>query len=144
MAQKKTHPAIQVVLADDHPHLRACVRRLLEQDPTISVIGEAEDGLEALELVAQLQPDILILDVEMPNMNGLEVLQHIEVQHLPVRVLVLSSYCRKEFVQQVLQHGAYGYLLKDEAAEVVVKAVYDVFQGKKEWLSESIEHTINQ
>jgi DNA-binding NarL/FixJ family response regulator len=140
---ENNHQAIQVVLAEDHPYLRACVRQLLERDPTITVVGEATDGLEALDLVVRLQPDILILDIEMPNMNGLEVLRRLEVEDTSVRVLVLSSYSRKEFIKQMLRHGAYGYLLKDEAAEVVVRAIHEVFHGNKEWLSESVEDILH-
>ncbi len=114
---------IRVLLADDHPPLRVGLRLLLEQAPDIKVVGEAETGLEALELIEELEPDVVVLDCEMPEMDGIAVAREVQQRGLPVRVLALSAYDDPRYVRGMVQAGAVGYLLKNEAAEVIVAAV---------------------
>jgi DNA-binding NarL/FixJ family response regulator len=114
---------IRIILADDHVVVRQGIRVLLEQDPDITVVGEAENGRQAVQLAAKLMPDVVVLDLAMPLLNGLEATRQI-VQHDPkARVLVLSSYGDREYVDQLIAAGATGYLLKQTAADNFIKAV---------------------
>jgi DNA-binding NarL/FixJ family response regulator len=118
--------AIRVVLADDHALVRAGFRALLEQLSDVTVVADAGDGREALRLVGEHRPDVLLTDISMPGLNGLELVTRIKRDHPGVRVLVLSMHGSEEYVLQALRTGAAGYLLKDAATtelEVAVKAV---------------------
>jgi DNA-binding NarL/FixJ family response regulator len=100
----------RVVLADDHARVRAGIRSLLETAPDIVVIGEAEDGIEALELVERLSPDVLLLDVEMPHMTGNEVAAQLKQNSSSVRILVLSAHDDSQYIIGMLNNGVSGYL----------------------------------
>lgn len=126
---------IRVVLADDHPIVRSGIRDMLEHADDIKVIGEAKNGREALEIVDQLKPDVLLLDMEMPDMNGIEVATHLKKAKSPVKVLALSAYDSVHFIQSTLKAGAYGYLTKEEMPETILEAVRGVAQGINGWLS---------
>jgi DNA-binding NarL/FixJ family response regulator len=126
---------IRVVLADDHPMLRAGIRSRLEKEPGISVVGEAGDGFEALKLVEELEPDVLLLDMEMPGLSGVETARRLQAQNSPVYVLVLSAYDDWYYVQALLASGAAGYLTKEEAADNVIEAVHGVARGEAGWFS---------
>ena len=121
---------IRVLLADDHPALRLGLRVLLERAPDVELVGEAEDGEEALALIEKLQPDVVVLDCELPEMEGVEVAQEIRRRDLPVRVLALSSYDDERYVRGMLDAGAVGYLLKDEAPQAIVAAVRAAARGE--------------
>ena len=127
--------AIRVILADDHDGIRASIRHMLMQDPNIKVIGEATNGHEALQLVEQLTPDVLVLDVEMPRVNGLQVARRLSDQDQHVRILVLSGYDQREYIQEMLRQGVAGYLTKDEAPELLIEAIHGVWRGENNWLS---------
>ncbi len=127
--------AIRIVLADDHPIVRDGVRLLLERDPELVVVGEAGDGEEALRLVAQLAPDVLILDMALPDMDGVEVARRLRAAGSPVRVLGLSAHDDEEYITGLLASGAAGYLTKDEARQRIVEAVRGVARGETGWLS---------
>jgi two-component system, NarL family, response regulator DegU len=99
------------------------------------VVGEASNGAEAIDLVNELNPDVLILDMEMPVMDGVEVARRLQANKSPVRVLVLSAYDDRQYILEMLNMGASGYLIKDEAPEVIVDAVQGVAQGEKGWIS---------
>lgn len=114
---------IRVLLADDHPTVRIGLRVLLEQAPDVAVVGEAEEGREALTLIEALRPDVAIVDCELPELEGTEVAQAIRRRNLPVRVLALSAYDDDRYVRGMLEAGAVGYLLKEEAPHTIVKAV---------------------
>ena len=129
---------IRVVLADDHPLFRAGVRLLLERAEGIAVVGEASNGVEAMEQVRDLQPDVLILDMEMPEMTGVEVARRLRATGAEVRILVLSAYDDDEYVAELLANGAAGYLTKEEVPERIVVAVRGVARGKEGWLSQSV------
>jgi len=122
-------PMIRVLVVDDHTILREGVRALLADEPDIVVVGEAGDGQEALEKVEALRPGIVLMDMVMPRMNGLEATSHIKRRHPEVKVLILSMYDDDEYVQQVIQAGASGYLLKGMAADDLVLAIREVHAG---------------
>lgn len=121
--------AIRVLLVDDHTILREGVRALFAGEPDIVVVGEAADGQEAVEKVETLLPDIVLMDMVMPRMNGLEATSHIKQRHPDVKVLILSMYDDDEYVQQVIQAGASGYVLKGMAADDLVLAIREVQAG---------------
>ncbi len=120
---------IRVLLVDDHTILREGVRALLAGEPEIVVVGEAADGQEAVDKVEALRPDIVLMDMVMPRMNGLEATARIRQRHSDVKVLILSMYDDDEYVQQVIQAGASGYLLKGMAADDLVLAIHEVYSG---------------
>lgn len=122
-------PVIRVLLVDDHTILREGVRALLADEPEIVVVGEAGDGQEALEKVEHLRPDVVLMDMVMPRMNGLEATGHIKRRHPETKVLILSMYDDDEYVQQVIQAGASGYLLKGMAADDLIHAIREVQAG---------------
>lgn len=126
---------LRVVLADDHPVVRSGIRALLEMAPDIFVVGEADGGEAALRLVAELAPDVLLLDMEMPGMTGVEVAQHLKEAGSPVRVLALSAHDDDHYIIELLASGAAGYLTKEEALDTIVDAVRGVAQGQEGWLS---------
>lgn len=126
---------IRVLIADDHPVVRAGIRSLLERAPDIEVIGEAHDGIEAMEYVSKYDPDVLVLDIEMPKMSGLEVAQKLGDQKLSVKVLALSAHDDFHYIEKLLQYGACGYLVKEEIPDMIVDAVRGVATGEQGWLS---------
>jgi DNA-binding NarL/FixJ family response regulator len=120
---------IRVVIAEDHHLVRQGIRVLLEKSGDIQVVGEAADGHAALELVQTHQPDILILDVALPQLNGMEVARRIADQKPGTRVLILSMYSDQTLVQQALRYGVRGYLLKQSVVEELLQAVRTIHQG---------------
>jgi DNA-binding NarL/FixJ family response regulator len=127
--------SIRVALADDHQVVRIGVRSILEKAPDIVVVGEANNGMGALRLVSELAPDILLLDIEMPGMTGVEVARYLQASGSPVRVLALSAYDDAQYIAALLASGAAGYLTKDEAMDMIVDAVRGVARGEQGWLS---------
>jgi len=121
---------VRILLADDHTVVRQGLRKVLEERPEWKVVAEAGDGREAVRQAEQLKPDVAIIDVAMPLLNGVEATRQI-VKHVPsVRVLVLSMHADDAYVTQILQAGASGYLLKDSADVDLIQAVAAVSQGK--------------
>ncbi|MBC7227313.1 MAG: response regulator transcription factor [Thermoflexales bacterium] len=120
---------IRVLLADDHPTLRLGLRVLLDRQPDIEVVGEAESGEEALAKILALQPDVAVLDCQLPGLAGPEVAREIGRRGLPVRVLALSAYRYDHYIRGMLEAGAVGYLLKEEAPEAIVDAIRTAMQG---------------
>lgn len=125
---------IRVVIADDHAVVRAGLRSLLGTEADIIVIGEADNGLIALQMAKDLVPDVLIVDMEMPGLRGTEVARHLRADRSSVRVLMLSAYTSQQYVLGILGSGAAGYLLKEEAPDNLVDAVRRVCSGGY-WLS---------
>ncbi len=121
--------AIKVLLVDDHTILRQGIHALLAREPDIDVVGEASDGLEALDQVPRLKPHVVIMDLVMPRMNGLEATRQIRELYPDVRILILSMYDDDEYVREIIQAGAAGYVLKRVATEDLVKAVHEVHKG---------------
>lgn len=128
---------IRVLLADDHTLVRAGIRALLEQLDDVEVVVEAADGREALEAVKQHRPDVALLDIAMPEMNGIEVARRIQQKHPDVRVLLLSVHSNEEYVSEALASGAAGYVLKDASVTELDLAVRAVARGES-FLSPSI------
>lgn len=126
---------LRVVLADDHPVMRSGIRVLLETAPDIAVVGEAGGGIEALRLVVDLVPDVLLLDMEMPDLSGVEVARQLKAAGSPVRILALSAYDDGHYILELLAIGASGYLTKEEAPEAIIDAVRGVARGEEGWLS---------
>src|SRR5512133_2634222 len=126
---------IRVVIADDHTIMRVGIRNILSRSSEICVVGEASNGAEAIQQVSELSPDVLILDMEMPIMDGVEVARRLQDKKVPVHILVLSAYDDRQYILEMLNMGAAGYLIKDEAPEVSVDAVQGISKGEKGWIS---------
>ena len=124
MAKKTT-----IVLVDDHAVVRAGVRRLLEQEPLFEVIGEAESGEKAYQILAELKPDVMVMDLSMPGMGGLEAIRRILMRYEKAKILVLSMHEDLSFANQALKLGAKGYLTKNTLADDLVKSIETVTQG---------------
>lgn len=122
---------INVVLADDHVLVRDGIKALLEDQADINVIDEASNGKEALEVITKNKPHVLIVDIRMPEMNGIEVVTEINKNHYDVKTLVLSMHDSEEYVVQSIQAGADGYLLKGSSKKEFLKAVHKVASGEK-------------
>ena len=124
MAKKTT-----IVLVDDHAVVRAGVRRLLEQEPLFEMIGEAESGEKAYQILAELKPDVMVMDLSMPGMGGLEAIRRILMRYEKAKILVLSMHEDLSFANQALKLGAKGYLTKNTLADDLVKSIETVSQG---------------
>jgi DNA-binding NarL/FixJ family response regulator len=121
---------IRVLLADDHRILREGIRALIDDQEDMQVVGEAEDGLETVKKVAKLQPDVVVMDIAMPLLNGLEATRQIRRDFPQVKVLILTMHDNEEYIRQVLAAGALGYVLKDAAARDLLGAIRTVNQGE--------------
>jgi DNA-binding NarL/FixJ family response regulator len=128
-------------LADDHALVRAGIRALLERLPGIEVVGEADNGREALELIKTNAPNVILLDISMTELGGLEALPRIVKDSPAVKVLILSGHANEEYVLRALRSGAAGYMLKEAAAEELELAIKAVAQGKT-YLSPSVSRTV--
>jgi DNA-binding NarL/FixJ family response regulator len=124
MAKKTT-----IVLVDDHAVVRAGVRRLLEQEPLFEVIGEAESGEKAYQIFGELKPDVMVMDLSMPGMGGLESIRRILMRYEKAKILVLSMHEDLSFANQALKLGVKGYLTKNTLADDLVKSIETVTQG---------------
>jgi DNA-binding NarL/FixJ family response regulator len=122
---------IRVLLADDHAILREGLASLMEKQADIAVVGEAEDGSECLEKAAALVPDVVVLDIKLPGMSGIEVCRQLKSAHPLIKVVMLSMYEDYEYVNQALHAGADGYLLKKVVSSELVEAVRRAGQGEK-------------
>lgn len=132
---------IRIVLADDHQIIREGVRTLLSAEKDFEIIGEAEDGKEAIHLVEEKQPDILVMDISMENMDGIEATRQIHKKFPDVRIVALSMYQAKQYVSNMLEAGASGFLLKDCAGEELVTAIRSILKGKS-YLSPEISEVV--
>lgn len=141
-ATEDSSEKIEVVLADDHARVRAGIRSILERNHNIVVVAEASDGEEALRKVEEHMPDVLLLDVEMPFMNGRQVATAIKQRDLPVQILAISAYDDQHYIQGMLQSGAAGYITKDEVPELLLDAVSGIAQGEEGWVSKRVAKKI--
>ena len=123
--------SVTILLVDDHPIIRQGLRHLLEGEPEFKVVGEAGDGIEALLLVERLKPNILVVDMMMPGLNGLEVLRQIKHISPDTRTIVLSMQSADAYVIEALKNGAAGYVLKETGPSELVNAVREVIQGNQ-------------
>ncbi len=121
---------IRIALADDHKLMRSGLRVLLEQQPEFTVVGEASDGREAVSLVDSQKPDVLVMDIGMPNLNGIEAAAQITQAHPEISIVMLSMHSDESYVLRALKAGAKGYLLKDSAETDLIRAVHSVAESK--------------
>jgi DNA-binding NarL/FixJ family response regulator len=128
---------IRVLIADDHLVYRIGMRNLIGSEPGFEVIGEAADGNQALELYRKLKPDVLLLDLRMPQKNGVEVVRLVREEFRDAHILIVTSYQTEEEIFQVLQAGALGYVIKDVGREMLVQAIRAVHAGNR-WLAPAI------
>jgi two-component system, NarL family, response regulator NreC len=120
-----------IVLADDHQVVRLGMRALLDDVPDFSVVGEAADGVEADRIAERLRPDVLIVDLMMPGINGLEVTRHVSQRVPDTRVIILSMHANESYVLEALRNGASAYVLKESSADDIVHAVREVTAGRR-------------
>ena len=121
---------IEVVIVDDHKMVREGIRQLLELDGRIKVVGEADNGLECLELLNNNVPDVLLLDINMPEMNGLEVLKYIRKNKINVKVIILTVHNEIEYLINAVDMNVDGYILKDSESEILKNAIFAVCDGE--------------
>jgi DNA-binding NarL/FixJ family response regulator len=121
--------SIRILLAEDHTIVREGLRSLIEKEPDMEIVGEAEDGRTALELVRELSPDIVIMDITMPSLNGVEATRHITSEFHQVKVIALSIHSNRRFVTDMLGAGAVGYILKECLFDELVQAIQAVYAG---------------
>ncbi len=133
---------IKVLVVDDHQNVRIGLRKMLNHSPAVEVVGEAGNGEEALQLAQELEPDVLLLDVEMPGMNGYEVARRITNSGQTSRVLALSGHNEKRNILGMFASGAVGYITKDEAPEQLLTAIVEVAAGKRGWISQNVAKII--
>lgn len=130
--------SIKVMLCDDHRMIREGIKQLLELDGDIEVIAEANDGEECLSIIDQVKPDVLLLDINMPKMNGLKVLENLSSKKLKYRVLILTIHNEIDYLIKSMDIGIDGYVLKDSDSSVLKKAIFSVFNGEKYIQSELV------
>jgi DNA-binding NarL/FixJ family response regulator len=135
--------SIKVLLADDHRLMREALRSIVEKEPDMKVVGEAADGRSAVRLAREVSPDIVIMDIAMPELNGVEATQQIFSEAPNIKILALSMHSDEHFVAGMLKAGASGYLLKDCAAEEMVQAIRSVIGGR-EYLSSKVAGIVVQ
>ena len=132
---------MKVLIAEDHGVVRQGLRVLIEEEPDIEVVGEAQDGLEVVELAKQLSPDVVLMDITMPNLNGVEAARFIREANPDIRVIALSVHFDKHFVMEMLRAGASGYVLKSCLFDEVLKALRTVEAGQH-YLSPKITEVV--
>lgn len=127
---------IHVLLADDNAHIRQGIRKLLQQTPDIQVVGEARDGVQTIEMIQQLKPDIAIVDISMPQLDGIEVAERIFTRNIPAHILILSGYASKDFAKLAVNFHVDGYLMKEEAPDRLVDVIRRIMLGERRIFSE--------
>jgi two-component system, NarL family, response regulator NreC len=133
--------SVTVLLADDHPIVRQGLRHLLEAQPDFKVVGEASDGIEASQLAERYRPNVLVVDLMMPGLNGLEVTRQVRQRSPGTHIIILSMHNNEAYVLQALKNGASGYVLKDSGPAELVQAINQVMQGKR-YLSTSLSERL--
>jgi len=134
---------IRILIVDDHIVVRKGIKALLATEPTLEVLDEAEDGLEAVAKYEELKPDVLLLDLLMPKMSGIEVIRELKSKYSDIKILVLTSFAADEQVFPAIKAGALGYLLKDSQPEELIEAIRQVHQGESS-LSPSVARKVLQ
>ncbi|NBA88121.1 response regulator [Emticicia sp. CRIBPO] len=122
---------IKLVLVDDHEVVRKGLKALFEEEEDIEVIGEAVDGKAALEVAELLRPDMMLLDLNMPNLNGIETAKILSKTHPKIKILVFSMHNNEDYVVKSIQNGVDGYLLKDSDKDEIMKAIHTIYNGQK-------------
>lgn len=121
----------RIFLADDHPIVRHGMRKLLESEPDFEIVGEADNGLQAIREIERLKPDVAILDIVMPDISGLEITRLIKERSIITRVIILSMYSDDAYVKEALRSSAYGYVIKQSPPATLLTAVKEVTQGRR-------------
>lgn len=124
------NPTVRILLADDHTVLRAGLKVLLQRQAGFQVVAEARDGRETIELAQRYTPDIVLLDIAMPNLSGIEAARQIAARHPDIGIIVLSMHADESYLLRALKAGAKGYLLKDSEEIDLIRAIYAVYEGK--------------
>ncbi len=126
---ENTTKTIRVLIADDQNILAEGIKSVLETDPSIEVVGIAEDGLQAFEMTTETKPDVVLMDIRMPNMNGVVATKHIKSEYPEVKVVVLTPFDDSDYILNAINHGANGYLLKDIGSTALIDAVKNAYAG---------------
>jgi DNA-binding NarL/FixJ family response regulator len=126
---------IRVVLVDDHPAVRSGIRKMLERAGSFQVVGDAQNGEQALKVIHELRPDVVLLDIELPDIKGYDLARRLTDEGLAVNILALSAYASKQYILKMFSSGAVGYITKEEAPNQVVEAIRKIFGGEVGWLS---------
>ena len=132
---------VRIMLADDHTIVRQGLARLLEEQPNLKVIGEATNGRDAIEKAQQLKPDILIMDIAMPRLNGIEAAKRIRKQLPETKILILSMYSHEHYIYELIEAGISGYLLKESSGRDIIKAIHAAMNNET-FLSPSISKVL--
>jgi DNA-binding NarL/FixJ family response regulator len=132
---------IKVLLAEDHTIVRKGLRALLEKETTLEVVGEARDGRESLKKTEELSPDVVVMDISMPGLNGLEATRQIKKRFPRIKIIILTVHANEEYILQTLQAGAQGYLIKSAAPIDLISAIQAVMKGDS-YLSPSISRVV--
>jgi len=135
---------IRIVLADDHAIVRNGIKSLLSSESDLEIVGEASDGVEAIEAVKTLKPDLVIMDINMPNQNGLDAIDQLRKEGVDVRCLVLSMHESEDYVLRALDVGAEGYVLKDTSKDHFLKAIHTVVSGGKYFSGSVSEYLVQR
>ena len=136
---------IRVMVVDDHPGIRALIKDLLVGAVNLTVIGEAENGVQAIELAQTLKPDLILLDIELPLLRGDIAMREIRETHPDVKVLGISSHSDAGYIGSMLENGASGYITKDEVPDLLIKAIYGLFaDGNSLWMSAEAERSLTR
>ncbi len=122
--------SIRVLIVDDHAIVREGQRALIDTEPGMEVVGEAEDGAQAVEMARSLQPDVILLDLVMPHKGGIEAIEEIKAENPEAQILVLTSFAEDQKVYAAIKAGALGYLLKDAAPQAILAAIREVYRGE--------------
>ncbi|MBU1061547.1 MAG: response regulator transcription factor [Candidatus Omnitrophica bacterium] len=134
---------IEVMLVDDHPIVRQGIKSILSREPDIEIVAEVSDGIEAVKLAKEKSPDIIIMDISLPNMNGLETSYQILKQNKYIKILILTMHENRVFIEKALSYGVKGYILKESAADEIVPAIRTVYD-KKYYLGSKISEFVVQ
>ena len=142
MTGRQSHPAaIQILITDDHAIVREGLQKLISTEPGMEVVGEATDGIEAVQMACELKPDVILMDMVMPRMGGLEAIRKIKDECPDARVLVLTSFSDDETVFPAIKAGALGYLLKNTSPDRLLSAIRDVHQGNSSMSTDRPGHS---
>jgi DNA-binding NarL/FixJ family response regulator len=133
--------SIKILIVDDHGILRSGVKLIIDQTDDMKIVGQACDGHEGIELARKLKPDVVLMDISMPGLNGIEATKEIVSKNPDIKILALSAYCNRRFVKDMLKAGASGYALKDTMADELIYAIKSVHAGRR-YLSEKVTKLI--
>ena len=135
--------AIKIMIADDHALIREGIKQILELESDISVIGQASNGEEAFDMAAELNPEVILLDINMPKLNGIETLRKFKDMGIKSKVIILTIHEDKEYILKTLKLGANGYILKDSSADTLIEGIRAVYKGEK-YIQPSVAELVSE